>query len=147
MSTGRYLDWHRQAENDLLWARHSFSGGFFSQACFISQQSAEKALKSFCFFKGFDIVKTHSLFQIVKALGENGELEKLAKELDLYYISGRYPDAFPAGAPFEMFTSEQAERALNSAEFIYNIISKRISNDDPQQRRDTPEKPSEGFSS
>lgn len=124
--TGRYLDWLRQAENDLLWARHTFTGGFFAQTCFISQQSGEKALKAFCFLKGFDIVKTHSLFQIIKALSENGELEKLAKELDLFYISGRYPDAFPAGAPFEMFTSEQAEGALRSAERIYTIIAHRI---------------------
>lgn len=129
---GRYLDWLRQAENDLLWARHSFSGGFFSQTCFIAQQSGEKALKAFCFLRGFDIVKTHSLFQIIKTLGENGELEKLAKELDLYYISGRYPDAFPAGAPFEMFTPDQAERALKSAERIYRIISKRIYDVDNQ---------------
>jgi HEPN domain-containing protein len=133
ISTGRYLDWLRQAENDLSWARHSFSGGFFSQTCFIAQQSGEKILKAFCFLKGFDIVKTHSLFQIIKALGENGELEKLAKELDLYYISGRYPDAFPAGAPFEMFTSEQAERALSSAERIYLLIFKRIHDADTQQ--------------
>jgi HEPN domain-containing protein len=132
ISPGRYLDWLRQAENDLLWARHSFSGGFFSQTCFISQQSGEKTLKAFCFLKGFDIVKTPSLFQIIKALGENGELEKLAKELDLYYISGRYPDAFPAGAPFEMFTSEQATRALSSAERIFQIISKRIHDADNQ---------------
>jgi HEPN domain-containing protein len=81
--------------------RLTFSGGLYSQTCFISQQSAEKALKAFCFLKGFDIVKSHSLFQIVKALGENGEVEKLSKELDLYYISGCYPNAFPAGAPFE----------------------------------------------
>lgn len=112
--------------------RVTFSGGFYSQTCFIAQQSAEKALKAFCFLKGFDIVKSHSLFQIVKALGENGEVEKLAKELDLYYISGRYPDAFPAGAPFEMFSAEQAERALSSAERIYSITSKRIHDVDIQ---------------
>ena len=129
--TGRYLDWLKQAENDLLWAKHSFSGGFYSQTCFISQQIGEKALIAFCFVKGFDIVKTHSLFQIIKILGENGELEEMAKELDLYYISGRYPDAFPAGAPFEMFTAGQAERALHSAECVYQIISRRISDVNP----------------
>jgi HEPN domain-containing protein len=79
------------------------------------------------------MVKSHSLFQIVKALGENGDVEKLSKELDLYYISGRYPDAFPAGAPFEMFTSEQAVRALSSAERIYFIISKRMHDVNIQQ--------------
>lgn len=119
----RYLDWLRQAENDLAWARHSLSGGFYSQTCFISQQAGEKALKALCYSNGFDIIKTHSLVQIVRALGVNGEMEKIAKELDLYYISGRYPDAFPAGAPFEMFTIEQAERAFSSAETLYALVN------------------------
>jgi HEPN domain-containing protein len=119
----RYLDWLRQAENDLAWARHSLSGGFYSQTCFISQQAGEKTLKALCYRNGFDIIKTHSLVQIVRALGVNGEMEKIAKELDLYYISGRYPDAFPAGAPFEMFTIEQAERALGAAETLYILVN------------------------
>ncbi len=98
--TGRYRDWLRQTENDLQWAEHSLAGVFFAQTCYIAQLVGEKALKALCCAKGFDIVKTHSLFQITKALGENGELEQLAKILDLYYISGRYPDAFLAGGAF-----------------------------------------------
>lgn len=112
-----------QAENDLTWARHSLSGGFYSQTCFISQQAGVKALKALCYRKGFDIIKTHSQVQIIRALGVNGEREKIAKELDLYYISGRYPDAFPAGAPFEMFTIEQAERALAAAERLCVLVN------------------------
>lgn len=71
--------------------------------------------------------------QIIKTLGENGELAKLAKELDLYYLSGRYPDAFPAGAPFEMFTSDQAEGALGAATRIYQLISERIRHVESQE--------------
>ncbi len=122
----RHIDWFRQAENDLEWARHSMKGEFFSQVCFICQQCAEKALKAFCLGKGYDSIRTHSLFQIIKALGENGELEKCARELDIYYISARYPDALPAGAPFELISKEQAERALKSAETVIDIIRKRI---------------------
>jgi len=86
-------------------------------------------MKAYCFFKGFDVIRTHSLFQIVHALGEDGVLEKNAKELDLYYISGRYPDAFPAGAPFEMITKKQAERALRASLEIYRILEGRMKND------------------
>ncbi|MDR4503937.1 MAG: HEPN domain-containing protein [Candidatus Scalindua sp.] len=93
----RYQDWLKQAANDLEWVKHSLEGEFFAQTCFISQLAGEKALKAFCFYKGFDIVKTHSLFQIVRSLKEDGKLEKNAKELDIFYISGRYPDAFPEG--------------------------------------------------
>lgn len=122
----RYEDWLRQAENDLKWAEHSLAGGFFAQTCFIAQQAGEKALKAWCFFKGFDVVRTHSTFQIVKALGENGVLELNARELDIYYISARYPDAFPDGAPFEILTPEQAERALKASREIYRIVRDRI---------------------
>jgi HEPN domain-containing protein len=126
----RYLDWLRQAENDLQWARHSYEGGFFAQTCFIAQQVGEKVLKAFCFYKEFDTIRTHSLFQILRALNENSELERHAKELDLYYISGRYPDAFPGGAPFEMITKEQAERTLGAAQAIFTEISNRINRND-----------------
>jgi len=124
----RYRDWLNQAENDLLWAEHSFNGGFYSQTCFIAQQASEKILKAYCLTKGYDVVRTHSLFQIIKKLGENGSLEKHARELDLYYISARYPDALPAGAPFELITEEQAAKALHSAQNISAMIQKRLTN-------------------
>lgn len=127
----RHLDWLRQAENDLEWAEHSFQGGFFAQTCFIAQQASEKALKAYCFFKGFDIVRTHSLYQIIKSLGENGILEKHARELDLFYISARYPDAFPAGAPFEIITTEQAQRAIEAATEIFRILRERLPDENP----------------
>lgn len=119
-------DWLRQAENDLEWAEHSLQGGFYSQTCFIAQQAGEKALKAFCHSKGLDTIRTHSLYQIIKELNENGKLEQNAKQLDLYYISARYPDAFPAGAPFEMLTQEQAENALKAAREIYQTIANRV---------------------
>lgn len=119
-------DWLRQAENDLEWAQHSFAGGFYAQTCFVAQQAGEKALKAFCYSQGLDTIRSHSLYQIVKALQENDRLEAHAKLLDLYYISARYPDAFPAGAPFEMLTHEQAQQALQAAREIYDIIAARM---------------------
>jgi HEPN domain-containing protein len=92
----------------------------------VAQQAGAKALKALCFFKGYDVIKSHSLFQIVQALGEDGRLKECAKELDLYYISGRYPDAFPGGAPFELLTQSQAKRALEAALEILRIVSDRV---------------------
>jgi len=79
-----------------------------------------------CVLQGVDIIRTHPLFQIVTALQPDALIEQYAKELDLYYISGRYPDAFPAGAPFEMFTGEQAGRALAAARDIITWVEKEI---------------------
>ncbi|MEW6429855.1 MAG: HEPN domain-containing protein [Thermodesulfobacteriota bacterium] len=122
----RSADWLRQAEHDLRWAEHSLAGAFYAQTCFIAQQTGKKALKAYCLQNGYDTIRTHSLFQISRALGENGELERHARELDIYYISGRYPDAFPGGAPFELLTREQAERALAAAREILAEIRRRM---------------------
>jgi HEPN domain-containing protein len=126
----RTRDWLRQADNDLEWGAHSLEGGFHSQCCFIAQQAGEKALKAYCFHRGIDIVRTHSLFRIIRDLGEDGDLERCARELDLYYISGRYPDAFPDGAPFEILTREQAERALTAARTIRRLLGVRMQGDE-----------------
>jgi len=88
----------------------------YSQACFIAQQVAEKALRAIAYFRGADLVKGHSVYLVCRELGINGELEEQARLLDQFYIPTRYPDAQPAGAPFQYFSREQAERALGFAE-------------------------------
>lgn len=123
----RAFDWLAQAENDLLWARDTLSAGRYAQACFVSQQVSEKALKSLALARGNTQVRSHSLLQIVRELGINGEVETIARRLDLYYVSTRYPDAFPAGAPFEFFTVEQAEEAIRFAERIVALVSAEVS--------------------
>ena len=74
------------------------------------------------FFRGVQEIRSHSVREIAQSLEVNGEIEKIAKRLDMYYISARYPDAFPSGAPFEYFTSEQAEEAFQFAQKLVEII-------------------------
>ena len=74
------------------------------------------------FKRGYDVIRSHSLREITESLEINGEITNMAKRLDLYYISARYPDAFPSGAPFEYFTHEQAEEAVSFAERIIEAI-------------------------
>lgn len=112
MATNRYKDWLAQAEDDLKWGEDSLKTGHFSQTCFIAQQIAEKALKSLSYKRGFEFVKGHSVMEICRSLDINGELMDAAKKLDQYYISTRYPDAMPSGAPFEFFTEDQAKESL-----------------------------------
>lgn len=118
----RSIDWYRQAENDLLWAEDTLNAERYAQACFAAQQVAEKALKALALRRGLDEVRSHSLLEIARALRVDGEIEKIAKRLDLYYISARYPDAFPAGAPFEFFTLDQAREAVGFARRVVEIM-------------------------
>lgn len=118
MSVSRAKDWFRQAENDLLWALDTLVAGRYAQACFISQQIGEKSLKALAYQRGYDLIKSHSIMEISRSLDLGEDIVNMGRKLDLYYISARYPDAFPSGAPFEYFTLDQASDAVSSAEKI-----------------------------
>ena len=124
----RSRDWLRQAENDILWAHDSQKAGRYSQTCFIAQQVGEKALKALALHRGWDEVRSHSILEISQALAIDGEIEKMAKRLDLYFISARYPDAFSSGAAFEYFTEDQAVEAIAFAEKISAFAAAEIQN-------------------
>ncbi len=122
----RALDWYRQAEDDYLWAEHTLRAGKYAQVCFVTQQVGEKAIKALALFLGYDQIRSHSILEIARALRIDGEIETIAKRLDQFYISSRYPDAFPSGAPFEYFTEEQAQEALHMAQRLLVLIEKCI---------------------
>jgi HEPN domain-containing protein len=44
----------------------------------------------------------------------------------MFYISVRYPDAFPGSAPFEIITEEQADRALHASLSIMAMVKEKI---------------------
>lgn len=123
----RYRSWLLQAESDLLCAKDLIKAKHFSQACFTCQQAAEKALKSLAFFRGADLVKSHSLGTIAKDLGINGELATFAIKLDLFYLTARYPDALPENSvPSESFTKEMAVEAYKMSECFLNAVRKEL---------------------
>lgn len=118
MSTkSRAIDWLNQAKNDLSWAKLGLDNKFYSQACFTSQQAGEKAIKAIAYHLEYEI-RGYSITKIAQGLKINGEIEDAGKFLDLFYISARYPDALPGGAPFEVMTKMQTELAIKSAELI-----------------------------
>jgi HEPN domain-containing protein len=119
-------DWLRQAQDDLLWAEDTLKAGRWAQACFAAQQVAEKALKSVALRRGVEQVRSHSILEITKALDLDGDIERMAKRLDQYYISARYPDAFPSGAPFEYFTADQAAEAVSFARKIVAAAARAL---------------------
>ncbi len=122
MPNNRWKLWLAQAENDLLWGHDSYEHGHYSQTCFIAQQVAEKALKCLAYFRGAELVKGHSCRELAQSLGINGELGEQLKEIDQYYITSRYPDALPGGAPYETFTSRQAQAALDTAGAVIHRV-------------------------
>ena len=57
--------WLAQAQDDLAFARLGLREGFFAQACFLSQQAGEKALKALRYLRGDRRVLGHSLVALV----------------------------------------------------------------------------------
>jgi len=126
MPSPRYRDWIKQAKADLDWGKSSLNNGFFPQACFIAQQTAEKALKALCYFRGYDIVKSRSVRKIAEALDINGAILEAGQLLDQFYIPTRYPDGLPEGTPQDYFTISQARQALEYAATIIHRVEEEL---------------------
>ncbi|RLI06677.1 DNA-binding protein, partial [Candidatus Bathyarchaeota archaeon] len=90
MAVRRYLDWLREAEDDLSAAKDLLRLGRYSKACFFAQQAAEKALKALLIKRAGVFETTHSVLRLLEVLGEHGlevpsELFEKAEALDRLY--------------------------------------------------------------
>ena len=123
----RYQSWFMQAESDVRAVEALLAAKQYSHVCFLSQQAAEKCLKALAYKRGCDLDKSHSLVQILADLKINGNLEKMARRLDVYYLSARYPDALPDGlAPVLTFDESQATEAMQFAKEFLSTIRSQI---------------------
>lgn len=123
----RYLDWFHQAQQDLEAAKAMVSDEIYNWACFLCQQSAEKAVKAL-FEKLGANAWGHDVTGLLQALPKNIEVDAsvidMAKELDQFYIPSRYPNAHASGAPFQFYTKPQAERGTQYAEQILEFCQR-----------------------
>ena len=128
--------WLRQAESDLAFAALGAREGFPAQACFTSQQAAEKAVKAVLYLSGARFVPGHSVVELLDraaaavADADAAPLRRLqdsARQLDQYYIPTRYPNGLPGGIPAEVFTDTQAEDAVGRARSFVEAARARLS--------------------
>jgi HEPN domain-containing protein len=121
--------WLLQAEHDLSDARFASGGKRFNLACFLAQQAAEKALKSFLFLQHEEDVWGHSaadLCRQAQAIEPRfAEISAPAAALDKYYIPTRYPNALPGGIPSEAYQESDAMLALGYAEKVIAFVKAR----------------------
>ena len=122
--------WLVQAEDDLRFAELAARERFFAQACFNSQQAAEKALKAFLYARGAEQVMGHSVADLAAECArlepEFAKLKERAAPLDQFYLSTRYPNSLPGGVPAEAFTAPDAERALGMAREVIAVVKRRL---------------------
>ena len=122
----RPRDWFRQAELDLAAAADARRSGHHEWACFAAQQAAEKAVKALHEADGAE-AWGHSTAELLRAIPQvPTDVFNAARALDKHYIPARYPNSHPAGAPGDLYTEEEADRALRDAERVIEHVRRRL---------------------
>ena len=121
--------WLEQAEADFSALKVLFDAGKYDLVCFLSQQSAEKALKAYLLAQGEEKIQTHSIIRLCQ-LAEAFEpefknLKKEIKKLTPYYIETRYPNALQM-APAKFFDQNDAQEAMHLAQKTLEKIKEKI---------------------
>lgn len=124
------MRWLRQAERDMDDARFTLGGDRYSLTCFVAQQAAEKALKSFLYAAGEEDVWGHSVAELSAAVAKlEPSLVPLALQaapLDKYYIPTRYPNGLPGGIPADAFSRSDAEAAIAMADLVLAAVRRLV---------------------
>jgi len=124
--------WLEQAESDFSALKVLFDARKYDLVCFLSQQSAEEALKAYLLFQGEEKITTHSILRLCelaeKIDPEFRELKKEIKKLTPYYIEARYPNALQT-APSKFFDENDASEAISLAEKALNKIKQKLKAD------------------
>lgn len=125
--------WLRQAEADLKAGRDSLEDGNYEWSCFQSQQSGEKALKSYLYNLGYTSFTTHSIKLLVKECirkeKEFLNLREAGRVLDTYYIPTRYPNGLDDNvAPVDYYDMEDAKKCIDFATSILKTVKKYLRN-------------------
>ena len=122
--------WLKYAHRDFEDAKFTFQGRRYSLSCFLSQQTAVKALKAYLSCKGKEKVDEKTVTELCDcaklmnpAFGEN---KNRWTELDNYLFQTRFPDSISEGIPAMSFSDADAGKALNIAAEISGFISRAM---------------------
>ena len=136
-------DWIRFAGENLLLAHSGMEEDFspFHTICFLCQGSAEKYLKAFLIWNGWELKKTHDLVDLLAyCLDYDPRFENFKEEcllLNEYITEGRYP----GDLPFESITEQDAKEALEAADKIEDYVLEKIDfpSEEDQEDIESPE--------
>jgi len=124
--------WLRQAVHDLRIAGGHHERADYSDACFMTEQAAQKALKAFLMWQGRRSVPLYSVAQLAESCAQFdpdfAAHIPAGRILDQYYIPTRYPDALaPPAVPFESYTQEQGARAVAAVHDLVALVAQKFS--------------------
>jgi HEPN domain-containing protein len=125
------LRWLEQAEHNFEVAKNNLSSTFYSDACFMAEQTSQVALKALIIFYKKRNVWEHSIQELVRISSEYDkrfeDLVEAGKILDRYYIPTRYPDALATPAvPYKTYSERDAREAVVLTESILQLAKEVI---------------------
>lgn len=117
--------WLLTAQEDLRAAETLAASDLHAQACFLAQQSGEKALKAVWYAIDAD-PWGHSLQRLLnefperESLTTDADVSRGAGLLDQYYIPTRYPNGLPDLTPGQVYGAADSARGIAAAMSIVN---------------------------
>lgn len=117
--------WIQFAREDLRMAELALEEEIFNQACFHSQQSAEKSLKGLISHQKKTPPRTHLMSDLLRLLNPNpfAAIRVEILLLDRFYIPTRYPDALPGSLAEGMPDKNDAIGAIATAHELLEIAT------------------------
>jgi len=117
--------WRVQADAARETAALARDGGRHEWACFLSEQAAQLAVKGLLHGVGLD-AWGHDLTVLAgraqEQLGEGFDTTEPAARLTRHYITSRYPDAHPSGAPTTHYTAADSAQAADDATTVLAAV-------------------------
>src|SRR5262249_20873906 len=115
--------WLRQAEHDLRITRGHHERADYSDACFMAEQAAQKALKAFLMWQGHRSVPLLSVAKLAERCAQSAPVFAASFPagliLNKYYPPPPPPDPLPPPAvPFESYTQEQGAGAVAAVQAL-----------------------------
>jgi len=123
--------WWLTAQDDLDAAKTMHQAGKYSHACFLSQQSGEKAMKALWFAIDGD-PWGHSVQKLVMQFPQQDMLKGIenwlihAAYLDKFYIPTRYPNGLPDLTPSQVYVLQDSDQAIEKAGFFLEETRKLL---------------------
>ena len=122
--------WLKQALHDRDAAGLNRDHSFYEHACFLAQQSGEKALKAFLYTRGEGPVIGHSTFTLAGECAAHepsfAALQGACRRLDQLYIPTRYPNGLPDAVPHDFFDRTLADQALADLERVLSCVQQFV---------------------
>lgn len=126
-SPGRWLE---RASQDLAVARLVLKEGYTAHACFLAQQTIEKALKAYLLGKTSTYPRLHKLDELLnECMALDPAFHTFLADcimVDQYYIPTRYPDSVAGVGPGSIPSESMAADAVRAAEEILNFVMGKL---------------------